>query len=75
MSTGNVLSFPAPRPSAYDLKESERRQAKALFDAYHLVMFLSDTPYISPQGLEIAVRVQKYLCDEYNRIMLKGWKL
>ena len=75
MSTGNVLSFPSPRPSAYDLKESERREVKGLQDAYYLVMLMSNTPYISPQGLEIAVRVQKYLCDEYNRIMLKGWKL
>lgn len=64
-----------PVKSAYDLTDSERAEAKALFDAYHLIMFVTDTPYVSGEGLEVATRVQKYLCDRYNAILLKGWKL
>ncbi len=74
MSAG-VLQFPQARRPAYALTDAERQIAKALQDAYYLVMFLSNTPFISAEGLEIGVRVQKYLCDEYNRIMLKGWRL
>lgn len=63
------------KSSAYDLTDAERAQAKDLLDSYHLVMLLTNTPWISAEGLEIGTRVQSYLCKEYNKILLKGWKL
>lgn len=69
-----VIQFPQSSRSAYDLTRAEREDAKGLLDAYHVVMLLSNRPDISALGLEIAVRVQKHLCDEYNRILLKGWR-
>ncbi len=73
--SATIHQFPAPRRSAYELTDTERQIAKSLQDAYYLVMFLTNTPFISAEGMEVGVRVQKYLCDEYNRIMLKGWRL
>jgi hypothetical protein len=64
-----------PKSSAYELTDAERMEVKGLNDAYYLVMFLTNTPFISAQGLEIGVRVQAYLCREYNKILLKGWHL
>lgn len=75
MIAHEVLQFPRPSKSAYDLTDAERAQVKGLNDAYYLVMFLTNTPFISAQGLEIGTRVQAYLCREYNKILLKGWRL
>ena len=57
------------------LSESEYEQARGVSDAYKLVMAQSNNAMISSEGLDLSVRVQAYLCREYNRILLKGWTL
>jgi hypothetical protein len=63
------------RRSAYDLNIEQESRATALIDAYHVIMYCTDSDDISSQGLDLAARIQKRLCDQYNAILLKGWTL
>lgn len=56
------------------LSPSDYDYARGVSDAYKLVMARSNNAMISAEGLDWSVRVQAYLCREYNRILLKGWQ-
>jgi hypothetical protein len=59
------------RRSPVELAEAE--QAKSMREAYILVHCLSNSPWMSAEGLEVSIRVQAYLCKRYTEITCKGW--